>query len=280
MCHVCPSMSFLDFIQYDILPSIYKDDNSFFKVFIDQHYYLNFVEINKMVVTDGELMKITEIKEMAIADVQNGQEDEGELKDFFLHNIDDLGRANFIVDYSNKNNIGSVINGLGSKLYLQMYEKTDEEFKEFYIQPLVTEGNKTPHKTNELSDKITKTIHFGEQNNVNVHKNYFAAKGLNEMNITSLSNYKISVTLTAINPAIRCFMQIPIIIQNRDVDKFLHDRPEDENNDTKYNDTLKKDIVIDKFVSGFYISTKIRYIFSEGNIITMNIDCNKRDFAE
>lgn len=280
MCHICPSMSLIDFIQNDIVPSIYKDDNSFFKVFIDQFYYLNMIEINKMVITDGELQKITSIKEIALGDVMNGEEDEGTLEEFFLHNIEDFGRTNFIINYSNKNGIGSAINSIGSKLYLQMYEKTDEEFKEFYIKPLLTENDKGKHKSNEMSDEIIKTIHFGEQDNINVHKNYFTAKGLNEINLTSLLNYKLSVSLTTINPAIRCFMQIPIIIQNRDVDQFLHDNPDDENNDLQYNKKLKKDIVVDKFVSGFYISTKIRYIFTGSNIITMDIDCNKRDFAE
>jgi len=280
MCHVCPSLSLSDFIQNDIIPSIYKDDSSFFKVFIDQFYYLNIIEINKMVVTDGELQKITSIKEIALGDVMNGEEDDGTLEEFFLHNIDDFGRTNFIADYNNKNSLGSAINSIGSKLYLQMYEKTDEEFKEFYIKPLLTEGSKEKYKTNEIINEIIKTVHFGEQNNINVHKNYFAAKGLNEINITSLLNYKLSVSLTTINPAIRCFMQIPIIIQNRDVDQFLHNDPNDENNDLQYNEKLKKEIVVDKFVSGFYISTKIRYIFTGMNIITMDIDCNKRDFAE
>lgn len=280
MCHICPSMSLVDFIQNDIVPSIYKDDNSFFKVFIDQFYYLNMIEINKMVVTDGEMQKITSIKEIALGDVMNGEEDEGTLEEFFLHNIEDFGRTNFITDYSNKNGIGSSINSIGSKLYLQMYEKTDEEFKEFYIKPLLTENSKEKFKSNEMTNEIVKTIHFGEQNNINVHKNYFAAKGLNEINLTSLLNYKLSVSLTTINPAIRCFMQIPIIIQNRDADQFLHDNPDDENNNLQYNEKLKKDIVVDKFVSGFYISTKIRYVFTGTNIITMDIDCNKRDFAE
>lgn len=280
MCHICPSMSFVDFIQNDIVPSIYKDDNSFFKVFIDQFYYLNMIEVNKMVVTDGELKKITSIKEIALGDVMNGAEDDGTLEEFFLHNIDDFGRTNYIADYSNKNGIGGAIGGIGNKLYLQMYEKTSEEFKEFYIKPLLTEGSKEKYKTNEMSEEIVKTVHFGEQNTINVHRNYFAAKGLNEINLTSLLNYRMSVSLTTINPAIRCFMQIPIIIQNRDVDKFLHDTPDDENNNIEYNEKLKKDIIVDKFVSGFYISTKIRYIFTGTDIITMDIDCNKRDFAQ
>lgn len=279
MCRICPSISLMDFIQNDIIPSMYKDDNSFFKVFIDQFYYLNIIEINKMIVTDGELQKITSIKEIALGDVMNGEEDDGTLEEFFLHNIDDFGKTNYITNYTNKNGIGSSISGIGSKLYLQMYEKTDEEFKEFYIKPLLTEGSKEKYKTNEITDEIVKTVHFGEQDTINVHKNYFAAKSLNEINITSLLNYQLSVTLTTINPAIRCFMQIPIIIQNRDVDKFLHDDPDDEDNDIKYNEKLKKDIVIDRFVSGFYISTKIRYTFTGTDIITMNIDCNKRDFS-
>lgn len=274
MTRICPNISLLEFVNNDISLSMYKDDESFFKIFIDQYYYLNVVEVNQLISLEEEYQKINSIISSVSEDL-NGDTDSSELlDDFFLTNINDYNQTDkFIGSHSFSNEIGSSINNFGDKLYMQYYDSLSNEYKEFFATPLITSGTSEEDKTTETIDKITKSVHIGSQQNDNVHKNYYFAKTNNTLNNVNLTKFNLKIDLNEINNAIRCYMLIPVVIEEKDSNKHVNKDSEYEKDDKK-----SKKMIVDKFMSGFYVSTAVEYNYSENETMVCRVVCSKREF--
>lgn len=271
MTRYCTNVTLLEFIKNDLSLQIYKDDDSFFKVFIDQYYYLNLVEVNQLISIKEQIKLMSNVR--VITDDANATSEEVELMmdDFYLT---DMSRRayynNYIKTYNFSNNIGSSINGYGNKLYLQYYDYTEREYKEFFINPLITEGLGDQYKPNDPVDPITKTLHLGEQFNDNVHANYYFAKASNELNNNNLNKFKLECLLSDINSAIRCYQIMPIILEEKDHERL---------GNTEEEELGEKKVVIDRYLSGFYVTTGIELDYID-HVFSETIICNRREFYQ
>ena len=152
MPRVCAQQSRDEFINLTTLTA-YKNDESFFTSYIDPHYYLCMVNINKQFSMIDEMEKVPVGQQMP-TDLQNNpnNEEEGDTTvegDLRLSNGQDVAGSDMaIAQYNLVNNSGAVWtqNGYARKIsYLNLNENNngggDNGVEEFVITPLNTPGS-------------------------------------------------------------------------------------------------------------------------------------------
>ena len=259
MTRICPYTTYEDFILNDIIPSTYKDDNSFFTAFLDHHYYMNYIEVNSLITHDREFDQAT-INFLAHSDYNpdDNPEVEKELTEMYLSNSKQVyGTPNQITGYAPINDSGNISLKNGYRTYIQYYDKDAKDTQQYFIETLNTEGveNKIILKgrIDEDHTKQVKTVNLGYQFNDNVHENYHHARVQNKYNNEELNKLMMVVDLATINPNIHRYQILPIyIINNRgsDVRERATAAEEDSPN------------AIDAFLSGYYVVMGIKYVFS------------------
>lgn len=269
MTRICPNVRLIDFIEQDLMMSTYKDDKSFFRAFIDQYYYLNFVEVNSLIDHEEKMERVTQTMEMSIPDIRQGDAEESTLRDLFLHNIVEAGQTNFFGEFSYRNNVGEKTLDYGNKLYLQYYDKKDEQYKEFFFKPLVTEGSS--RRTIQDKTDYVRSLNVAEQRTASVHPNFYAAKVLNRLNIEQLEVFTLDLTLTKMNPALRCYLRLPVFVQLRSA---LGDVAEQE---TREIEGLNDKVKLDPSVSGFYTVTQMTYVYNIGGGVSQRLKLCRRE---
>ena len=113
----------IDFIT-NITSHIWKDEQSFFKVWIDMYYNLNFINVNKCIISDDDID--TTIATLTnsmqnISPIEDTEDDAvAELK--LLTNIESKKMSPFfILDIKPKNNSTSITSDVGSNIINQMF---------------------------------------------------------------------------------------------------------------------------------------------------------------
>jgi hypothetical protein len=272
MTRICPFTSFEDFILNDVVNNSYKDDSSFFMAFVDQFYYLNFIQVNDMIVNNEEILNVN--IESFID--ENYNSDSTEIKSFerllmLTNSKIYAGTSNHIINFSIVNNSGQIDLKNGYRNYIQYYDKINKSFTEYFLDTLNTDGsdNKIILK-GRIDEDYTlhrKIEHFGIQNNDNVHDNYYYAKMQNKINLNELNKFGIICDMIGINPHIIKGMIIPIVIITSNSDDIKNmSVPKGEEGETR----------IDKFISGYYTVMDINYTFQDDGYKT-NIFAIKRE---
>lgn len=261
MTRICPNITIQEFLQTDLIPSMYKDDKSFFRVFVDQYYYLNVVEVNELFDIDIDLRKVRESLKYGDRDFDTSDEEKSEMTPFFLSNANvKLLTENGISYYRVVNSIGDMTED-GNKISCHYYDHDSREYKEFFQKSLETEGD-----SHKLTDRtVHKSVNFIEQYSENVHKNYYFSKMSNLLQRKSSSRFGLECHLMDINNYVRVCQQIPIFIQR---DREERDRAGDR----------EEGIRFDNMLSGQYVSDDLSYVYRSDRGFYTRLKCVKRDF--
>ena len=221
MTRICPNTDYLDFINNDVLSGAYANDDSFFACYIDQHYYLNFVEVNELIKTETD-PELTTITDVTVDHVGADQEKDPVVKRFLLtNNAQENFTANKIDGYSLKSISGEVSLYIGYRAFLHYYDKKNESSKDVFIETLTDPSATTDTvllkgRDDEDHTKQIRSIHFGNLHTDNVHKNYYVAKVQNIMNEMDLKKINLTVRLPDFNPNLTMFKIVPVLIANYD----------------------------------------------------------------
>ena len=271
MTWICPYIPYIDFIQNDLMSAAYKDDNSFYVCFIDQYYYLNFIQVNDMLV-HGKTMDVSRVNKLLGTDyhMDGGSEISSEMEDLFLTNSKSSGATpNQITGYTPINGSGIVSLKNGYRTFLQYYDKDEADFSQYFMETLNTpeSADKIILKGRESEDHTqqVKTVRFGYQFGDNVHENYHHAKLQNNYNNSELKKLGLICNLAGVNPLIYRNMIIPVIIvtsKGSDLNRIA----------TKEEDTLSSELennmTFDKFLSGWYTISGIKFIYTRAGGIS------------
>jgi len=260
MTWINPADSVFKFINDDVVPHSYKNDKSFYTAFIDQYYYLNFVEVNSLIVHDMEPEQVKVVRTSADDFYKSDTPVESTTKPLVLtNNTTAMDTPNFITKYAPLNNSGNVSLKNAYRRILQQYDKGDRSRVEYFIETLTTEGSddKIILKGREDEDhtKFVKYKYLGQQINDNMHANYLHAMVQNYQNLTELTKVGITVVLPQMNPAIYKFQAIPVLIVNRgNMSRVGLTKDTSEDNEVL--------ATTDQFLSGVYLLFNLRYIYS------------------
>lgn len=274
----------------ELVKHSYVGEESFQTYSIDPYYYINYVDYNDLLNTEGEFEDVLASFDVDIDDqpstkdegTDSGNKLEGPLV-LTTHNRY-IGTNLHIESYSIKNNAGSKLKKNGYKRSIQYYENDSEEtgLVTFDIEALsgknlsdIEEPLKGRRGENRFEEEV-KHKYVGRRHTdpetSNTHLNYEYAKIHNIQNLDEIKKMTLEIQLDAYNPAIHRYQKIPIVIFHAEAEKISADRIVKENKVEKgFDETVPSEeeipnpgkLVVDNFISGYYIVGGIQYIYKE-----------------
>lgn len=215
----------------------YLDEESFFVSFVDAYYNLNFVEVSRLfsqIPENEECWAYTtafyeEDNADDMAEMNTVPEDE-EIKEewvgrrhkwwYELNNSKYLSAwTPYFDNYHEKNSSSSSLFD-GYVKYMQSWNWDTREKVEYplSIQNPETEGMLPLNKghifngePSELSKNMTSWEYMGETNE-HMNQEYYFAEAHNDMNISDMSKFGLTVELPCINPALTRYSRIKVIV--------------------------------------------------------------------
>ena len=287
-----PYIKTLDFIR-NIVKTSYVGEDCFQKFYIDPYYYLNFIEINKIINSknvkgDDAQDSIQAMDRAMTVDIGADKEDSDDIKTKLMltNHQKQRNTGNYIAKYGLSNNSNRISYDNGYKRILQMYDDLeDENLTEFDIQAFLSknlrdnEGPLQGRSSEDVEGRHLKHKYIGRMQDYslegNVHANHKYSILNNHQNLEELQKLKLNIELEQFNPQLYLFQKIPVLIYSTDgpktkvmekTEEILEEKGVDIK-DNAFPKNEEKDVPhkLDEFVSGHYIISSIEYTFEEGD---------------
>jgi len=279
MTWICPSHNLMRFLP-DVTHRSYANDNSFFKVFIDQYYNLNFIEVNSTVKSEIEFRDIYTHFISNVDYLQTGNEAENIQMPLLISNAKEVeGTPAHIVGYTPINQSGEISLSAGYRRYIQSYSRESKEFQETFLETINTEGSqgKLLLKGRESDENFrdhSKYKWLGDEDIDNVHENYHYAIVNNYQNNLEMKKMGIKAMLGHPNHSVYMFTDLPVVIIN-DKSQVRKHLTQDQDSEERNTGTM------DKFLSGSYVVTGMVYSYdSSTRAFTHELTCMKREWEK
>jgi len=297
-----PYISHSKFID-NIVESSYISDDAFQKWFIDQYYYLNFIDVNR-IFNSKNIMSIQEAQDslMSFTDpisVEAGSNDAADnmkTKLVLTNHFRFKGMNNYINKFALENNSAAVVANHGHFRDVQFYDATIEELNEFTVDPLTSENmldSEEPLRGRRDEDRYLGQIKHkyvgkqdaGEDGMGNVHQNYSFSKIHNFRNNEEASKMRLKLTMASFNPSIYKYQKISVIIYVYSQEKKKAEAIKiQEAEKMGFNERAFKDkgeneqSRVDSFLSGNYIIENIDYSYSKSKGIVQHVTLIRREW--
>lgn len=273
-------------LMQDSISSSYKDDNSFFTLYIDPYYYLNLVNVNKQITFDESLEDTLNsmIQDASTTKtIEDGSNNAIDDKLYLTNHNSKRGSATFMNKYKLVNNAASVTLGDGYRRIIQYYDDVDKEYRTFTVESLTTEelpADQAPlkGKLNPEGDKMYKIQqkykYVGKQGK-NVHANYYYAQMLNYKNMLELEKMYLEVELETANMALYRYQIVPVLIFEQNAEKAEMQqqkeiKSQDQGTEMKDKKGVNADLEnglqkqkVDERLTGVYTIARINYTYDE-----------------
>ena len=300
-----PYISHSKFIE-NIVESSYISDDAFQNWFIDQYYYLNFIDVNRIFnsknitsIEDAQQSLMSFVDSLSEVEEGGGTKNDNIQSKLILTNHFRLkGFNNYIDKYSIENNSSSIVSSHGHFRDIQIYDDALSQLDEFKIDPLTSENmmeNEEPLRGRRDEDRYQGQIKHkyagrqsaGEDGLGNVHQNYVFSKLHNFRNNLEASKMKIKVTLVSFNPGLYKYQKVPVLMYLYDqIRKRSEDIKDEEAKkrgfNERYFDQEKGDINsearLDTFLSGNYIIENIDYSYTKSRGIIQTVTLARREW--
>lgn len=272
---LCVRDSFNNFIP-EIASCSWKDENSFFDVFVDVYYHLNFINVN------NQFSNKTEIDD-ALLDVlmthdafEGDKISQAKAKKVFT-NINDFSGTNmFINKFKLVNNSYSIANVYGYKMFAEFFEQNTLEKWEIFSEPLIVEGSEKDKillKGRPNDDSYKNSVRkrwLGIQYTLpehNVHEKHAFSMVHNLINNKELDKLQVHIEVPRANFNIYRGERIPCVIASSDDALKSKIMESGENVEGENSDTSKDSgtITIDKFYSGYYMIAGMIFSYTAFN---------------
>lgn len=225
-----------NFTEY-IAKHSYLDDKSFFVSFIDAYYNLNLIEVSRLFSQNPENEKCwaytTASYEEENADANAEADTEAEEDEDFmkwngrrhkwwyeLNNSKYLSAwTPYFDNYKEKNsNSSSLFDGYTKYMQSWNWSKREKVELPLSIENPGTEGMLPLNKghiidgePSELSKNMVSYTYMGETNE-HMNPEYYFAEANNQMNLTDINKFGLTVELPCVNPAITRYTRIKVIV--------------------------------------------------------------------
>lgn len=316
MTRLCAYQSKLELLNDTVLHS-YISDDAFQTFSIDQFYYINYVNLQKIFDAPEDI----ELTEMVVADLLNKErpsdsdegEDSNEVQMVLTNHPAHSNTAAFIESHNLINNSTKIALENGYKRRVQYFDinknmiDENDTLNEFDIESLVSaniKDHEEPLKgrrnssTDEYSTHI-KHKYVGLQDSTpedgNVHLNWHYSAINNIQNMVELDKMKLVVELATPNPAIYRYLKVPVVMFNfsktsvgateqmaKDAaDKGFEESQANDNNSANVSDedATQNDHIQDPFLTGFYVVMGMEYKYSgRGSKITQVLHLARREW--
>lgn len=266
---VCPSDNMHNFINHVALHA-WKDEKSFYKIFIDVYYHLNFVNVNPQVAGEGKI-ELALLDSSAFANNRNDQDFEKRTQTTtakMLTDISSLADTNmYIKQYAIENNSSQVSRQWGYKSFSQFFDYQSLQFWNIFVDPVITDGAASKkiilkgRSFDKLPDGKSAETYWKTQNKrywqgvqyEGVHDKYMYAEMWNTRNIAELEKLYMIAYTERWNPNIYRGEKIPVLVysQTNVNAKRQNATPAEVSDATQAGH--EADMVANQLYSGFYM---------------------------
>jgi len=287
-----PNWNSEEFIKH-VASHAYQDDKSFFHVFIDKYYHLNYIEANIQLEQNGEFdntiftgQQSYNISEEIQVDTQK---ETNKVTMGLIENPRITEGTSAIKSRHLITENGDILINEGFKKRIYYYDPEIQEedpmdkLIDFYVQPILSKLEGGRARDLEPANETLKNTENREWMSIqypNMHQNFIAANAINSHNIKELNKIKLRVGTFGINYNATRGMRIPVGIYETDVEanwgKTWDKAPEEKRSQTK--DVMKSAAVFNEFLSGIYYSIGNKYTYEKGDIFKSEILLSKRDW--
>jgi len=303
--------TYQDFIT-SIIEDSYISDEAFVKYCVDQYYYLNYVDINKIFNSKNpNLDEVTKAltsfskSEAVKRQVEDTTDSDNiEVPLLLTNHLDVRGLSCYIEKQQVVNNSSKISLTNGQSRNIQLYDNNSEpgeRFQEFTIEPLASEemsqldepmrGNKKDERyKDQVKYKYMGRQNAGDDGLGNTHANATYTKLHRQQNQMEVEKMKLKVTLSGFNSAIYKFCKIPVLMYHYAGDSIeaeqmadhfreeagLKERPFGAAAPEAGKEGLSQ--MMDKFLSGFYIVENINYRFNKDEGIVTDVTLMRREW--
>jgi len=303
-----------DFIK-DTVDTSYISDDSFQRFYIDQYYYLTYIDINRVFNSPNPPL---EDLQASLASLTGSLGEEGDSEEgaddyeaplMLTNKKETKGYNQFIHKYQLLNNSSEISNLNGYTRDVMIYDNNSEagdRLQEFTIEALTSEellDYEEPLKGRRNEDRYdTHKKHkyigrqdVGEGDLGNVHPSSNFSKLHQVQNLAEIGKLKLKITLDSFNPSIYKYQKIPVLIfeyKKERVEAILKQNKflEEQGFSDKVmgldaavqdedNPDARPDQVLNRFLSGFYVIENIDYRFKlAGGKLTQEVTLIRREW--
>lgn len=262
----------MDIFLENIKKHAWKDDRSFFDMYIDNYYMLNFVDVRKQLTNETEkkmypgLYKIREFMESDNYSMYKSADDTFEyafpvcLTNWHNTIIDE----NFITHLRIINESSKISLEDGHKKFLHFYDYTLDEKVELTNELIVSNMDLKDYSvlisgyTDKDWKKNTRHLWKGISYSLpdhNVHPFYYKAEYHNQQNLKEIDKLTIEITLPRVNFNLYRYMVVPVLYyeygDNVRIYREMNDKFNKLFKNEQYN--INTPYILNEFISGYYI---------------------------
>jgi hypothetical protein len=301
--------TYLEFIK-SIAKDSYIDEESFTKFYIDQYYYLNYVEVNKIFNSSNPDINDLQVA-LASAAVSYGEDGDQEGEDpddiemplLLTNNREVQGMNNYADKVELINNSSKISLKAGNKRNVMIYDNNSDSdrLQQFDIEPLSSTNLRDieePLKGKRTEERYQENVKFkymgrqnaGDDGLGNTHKNAIYSKLFQKQNEMETQKMKVKVTLSSFNPALYKFQKIPLLMYHYDGVKIKAaeeaQAKQDEAGfseqaiipDTGEREEGSNSQVVDRFLTGFYIIENININYDLDSGLSQEVTLIRREW--
>lgn len=289
----------------DVTANAYANDDSFLTSYIDPYYYLTLVNSN-LLFDINEQLDSSFMYSTSFLESQQGQDsnEAAESPVFLTNHVSLQGSTAYITKYTLTNLTGTISDKNGYKRYAEIYDYDSKEYLSEYVDPLTTEGTDgyihmkgryVGPPNNRIPEGIAQTQskykYMGIQDADNLHSEYLYSSILNYQNLQEIQKMGMTVDLMSVNTTLyrnqRIFIQMYDSLDTLKNSEAAQEeiRGEVPGDYSENNDQDSKEIkdqagtqTINKFLTGFYVIDEIKYKYSNGGPMTMQLKLIRREF--
>jgi len=295
MTWICPNLSYYDFLK-EVASRSYKDDRSFFKIWIDPYYNLNVVNMDSQLTADDYVQQVKVIR-----GVSNNTANDTAFEGLELNSQEmPLALTNqkgsndiplYISNYTLVSQAGNINNGSGYIREVQFYDdglETDnypEKYIKYTIESVTTENvgeNQVLQKGRPKEDEYLREIRknwYGSLNSFGgqgggVHENFIQALVQNEFNIEDLNKFTLRVETQPYYAGFYRGQAIPVLI-------YVNDQGiRKQNAGISENQRTENEInpVLDQFLSGIYVLDGIEVVYEGFSLMKQVLHLRRREW--
>ena len=287
MSRFCAYMPKIRFIQ-DIIKHGYISDDSFVTGKVDAYYYLNYVDLNKVLDSknDLEMSYFHKLQE----DLNKNPDDPNTVNEIkaplmITNHPQWQSSSQFFENFRIINESGQKTMKYGYKMKLQYFENdSDEGLVEFDLEPKASKNmrdieepmkgrrqDETRYKE-EVKQKFVGRMDV-DKDHGNMNINHYFAAIQNKINYAESSKMKLEVILDNVNPSIYLFMKLPVFVVTYNTDEVARQRSLKQKMKEKGFKTVGEEygedptseggdkIAMDEFHTGFYVVENIEYLY-------------------
>jgi hypothetical protein len=275
---LCPSDNMRNFINHVAIHA-WKDEKSFYKIFIDVYYHLNFVNVNPQVAGEGKI-EAALLDSSAFVNLRNDQDLEKRQQTTtakMLTDITSLSDTNmYIKQYAVENNSSQVSKQWGYKSYSQFFDFQSLAFWNIFVDPVITEGAASKkiilkgRSFSKTADGKSAETYWKTQNKrywqgvqyEDVHDKYTYAEMWNNRNIAELEKMFMIAYTERWNPNIYRGEKIPVLVYSQtNVNARKQNMSPAEVSDVTQAGS-EADMVANQLYSGFYMVDGFKITYS------------------